>query len=267
MIHYWLAVILSFHLIFLGIAASEDDKEDKEITGLSIIQISESRIKAKSEKTIYRMDLIDEKGKVRKREMTIYFKRYPDKEITLLKFTTPSNLKGVGMMIEDTGKSINNIWTYIPVTRRLRRLSGQQKRNWFMGTEFTYEDFEDYQIPFYSFTLVKRAADHDGVECFVVEAVPKTKDVARATGYAKKVYWIDRTSYYPVKIELFDKQVNLWKVFTAEDIRKVGDYYRPKIQTMHNLANNRRTRLVELTRKVDQPLKDYYLSLRFLRTE
>lgn len=261
MIRYWLAVFLSFHLIFLDIAVRENEKDNQEITGLSIIQTSESRTKAKSEKTTYRMDLIDEKGKVREREMTIYFKRYPDKEITLLKFTNPSNLKGVGMMIEDTGKSINNIWTYIPATRRLRRISGQHKRNWFMGTEFTYEDFEDYQIPFYSFILVKRTAD------LVVEATPKTEDVARATGYAKKVYWIDRTSYYPVKIELFDKQVNLWKVFTAEDIRKVGDYYRPKIQTMHNLANNRRTRLVELTRKVDQPLKDYYLSLRFLRTE
>lgn len=83
-------------------------------------------------------------------------------------------IEGTGLLIEDTGAEANDIRLYLPATRRLRRIAGVEKGNWYMGTELAFEDFEDYRIPFYGFTLTGEEPCPDGGRCSLVEAVPAT---------------------------------------------------------------------------------------------
>lgn len=236
-------------------------------SGYDLMQRSESATKSKTEVTEYRLDLLDGSGKlVQSRRLQFHYKQLGDKESTVLRFLSPPAISGTGLLIEDSGQKVNDIWLYLPATRRLRRISGAEKTNWFMGTEFTHEDFEDYQLPLYKFTLLGDARCASG-SCTKVRAEATDGAEKRATGYQAKVYYIDDRSLYPVKIDYIGKNGRVAKVFTATGLKQTGGYWRPSRIEMHNLNNGRRTLLETQTRNLDGPLDDYRVSSRYLRAD
>lgn len=235
--------------------------------GAAIMENSEQRQKSRTETAIYRMELVDASGKVQQtRTMETFSKNTPRREALLLKFASPPVVEGTGMLIVDAGKGVNDIWMYLPATRRLRRVSGAEKSNWFMGTEFTYEDFEDYQRDSYRFSLL-REEECEASRCFVVEATPGTADEKESSGYSRKIYWIEKDKLYPVRIDFVSGQEQVAKRLTASGFRAYGRYSRPGRMVMSNLRNGRSTVLTPTRREVDGPVDDYHVSERFLRTQ
>lgn len=237
--------------------------------GNSVIKESEQRIKSSTEQTLYRMELLDGAGNVQQtRDIELYYKKADGAETTLFKFTSPPVVQGTGLLIVDTGKPVNDIWMYLPATRRIRRIAGAEKSNWFMGTEFTHEDFEDYKTSAYTFQLEKDdAACGEQQKCFVVSAVASDAAEKEASGYGKKTYWIEKQSMYPVRVDYFDKSGAPTKRLDVRKLAKTGPYWRPQVYEMRNLANNRTTRLTAVSREVDGKLDDFYVSQRYLRSE
>ncbi|WP_157264168.1 outer membrane lipoprotein-sorting protein [Azohydromonas aeria] len=237
--------------------------------GTSVIKESEHRIKSSTEKTVYKMDLIDAEGKTtQSRDIELYYKKQGGVESTLFKFTAPPVVQGTGLLIVDEAKPVNDIWMYLPATRRIRRIAGAEKSNWFMGTEFTHEDFEDYKSNAYSFQLDKEG-EACGAEqqCFVITATASAAAEKDASGYSRKVYWIERETMYPVRIDYYDKAGAQAKRLDVRKLVKVGNYWRPQVYEMRNLANGRMTRLTALSREVDSSLDDHFVSQRYLRAE
>lgn len=237
--------------------------------GNPLIKESERRIKSHTEKTVYRMELLDGSGEIRQtREIELHYKRAGGSETTLFKFTAPLVVQGTGLLIVDSGKSVNDIWMYLPATRRIRRIAGAEKSNWFMGTEFTHEDFEDYKISAYTFEIDKEdQACGDQQRCFVVSAVASDAGEREASGYSKKIYWIEKQSMYPVRIDYLDKAGAPAKQLDARKLVQAGAYWRPQVIEMRSLATHRTTRLTVVSRDVDGPLDDYFVSQRYLRSE
>ncbi|WP_287278743.1 outer membrane lipoprotein-sorting protein [Ralstonia sp.] len=234
-----------------------------------VIAESERRIKSSTEKTVYRMDLLDGGGQVQQtRDIERYYKKADGAETTLFKFTSPPVVQGTGLLIVNTGKPVSDIWMYLPTTRRIRRIAGAEKSNWFMGTEFTHEDFEDYKASAYTFHLDKEdEACGDQQKCFVVSAVASNSAEKEASGYGKKIYWIEKQSMYPVRVDYLDKAGVPAKRLDVRKLAKSGNYWRPQVYEMRNLANSRTTRLTAVSREVDTKLDDYFVSQRYLRSE
>lgn len=236
------------------------------IDAASVVKNSDTAMKAHTEKISYRMTLVGADGAVEQvRTFETYFKRDGAVEQTLQKFQTPPALSGTGLLIVDDSKPDNSIWLYLPTTRRIRRVSGHDKRDRYMGTEFSYEDFQGYRIPYYAFSMVGERQDADGRDCYVVDAVANTPSETASTGYSRKRYWIDKKSLYPVKVEFYGLDKSLEKVFVVHGLRQVGHYWRPKDEEMTNLQSKRITKLELQSDDVDQPLDDLYVSQRFLR--
>lgn len=253
-----LAVLASASILSLARASEAID----------IVKESEKRTKSSSEKTLYRMEMLDAGGKIQQtREIELYFKKANGVETTLFKFNSPPVVQGTGLLISDAGKTVNDIWMYLPATRRIRRIAGAEKSNWFMGTEFTHEDFEDYRTAAYTFRLAREEMCGDRQQCFVVDATPSTDAEREASGYGRKVYWIEKTTLFPIRIDYIGKDGTAAKRLDVRRLARAGQYWRPAMYEMHNLANGRTTRLTALSRDVDIPLDDYYVSQRYLRTE
>jgi len=234
-----------------------------------VIKESERRIKSSTEKTLYRMELLDGAGQVQQtRDIELYYKKAEGAETTLFKFTSPPVVQGTGLLIVDGGKAVNDIWMYLPATRRIRRIAGAEKSNWFMGTEFTHEDFEDYKSSAYTFQLDKEdEACGEQQKCFVVSAVASDAAEKESSGYGKKVYWIEKQSMYPVRVDYLDKSGAPSKRMDVRKLARSGSYWRPQVYEMRNLANSRTTRLTAVSREVDAKLDDYFVSQRYLRSE
>lgn len=249
-------------VMLLSFNASADDK------GQRIIQQSDTATKSQTEYSNLEMDLVGADGKVEQtRKLDIYFKKYPDKEVTLQKFLYPPIVQGAGLIIVDTGKSSNDIWTYLPTTRRLRRIAGAEKSNLYMGTEFAYEDFEDYQMRNHQFQYLREEPCLNDARCDLIESTPSTDQERQSSSYARKIYWVEKQSKRSVQVDFFDKQNRHVKTLKESSLKQYGHYWRPTTIVMTNLINKRSTRVNTLQRKVDQPIDDYYLSKRFLRTD
>jgi hypothetical protein len=234
-----------------------------------VIAESERRIKSNTEKTAYRMELLDGSGQVQQtRGIELYYKKADGLETTLFKFTSPPVVQGTGLLIVDAGKPVSDIWMYLPATRRIRRIAGAEKSNWFMGTEFTHEDFEDYKASAYTFQVdqVDQVCGEQQ-QCFVVSAVASSSAEKEASGYGRKIYWIEKQSMYPVRVDYLDKAGVQVKRLDVRKLARSGNYWRPQLYEMRNLANGRITRLTELSRVVDAKLDDFFVSQRYLRSE
>lgn len=235
--------------------------------GRQLMEQSEKASKSQSEAALYQLELLDkDNALVQARRMEFFFKKLPAKEATLIRFTTPAALQGTGLLIEDSGKAANDIWLYLPATRKLRRIAGAEKTNWFMGTEFTNEDFEDYQLNLYRFELENEASCGTGT-CFVVSATAENPAEKEASGYSRKVYFIDKQSLYPVAIEYYTTDGKLGKRLSTEGLKRLGNYWRPQIIVMKNLQNGRSTRLTAQSRELDGTLDDFKVSSRYLRAD
>ncbi|MGD2114021.1 MAG: outer membrane lipoprotein-sorting protein [Acidobacteriota bacterium] len=234
-----------------------------------IVERSKERTDSRTEHVVYRMELVDGEGEVEQtRRLESYFLQDDPGTTTLLKFQAPPVVEGTGMLVETHEGAPSDIWVYLPVTRRLRRIAGSDKDDKFLGTEFTYEDFEGYRPDAYEFELRGTEPCLDDARCRVVEARPATDGERRASGYAEKVYWIERESLYPVRIDLYEEgSGELVKRLTVAGLERQGEYWRAAEQTMHDLRTGRRTRLTALEREIDTDLDPYHVSRRYLRSE
>jgi outer membrane lipoprotein-sorting protein len=176
-------------------------------------------------------------------------------------------VQGAGLLIVDTGKSVNDIWMYLPTTRRLRRIAGAEKSNLYMGTEFAYEDFEDYQMRSHHFQYLREAPCLDNSRCDLIEATPSTDEERQSSSYAKKIYWVEQKTLYAVQVDYYDKQNRHVKTLTETGLKQYGKYWRPTTMVMTNLVNKRSTRIRVLQRSVDEPIDDYHVSKRYLRSD
>jgi hypothetical protein len=235
----------------------------------ALMAASYRRLEAPDETLRYRMELLEGGRVVHTRELQRFAKVMPDRRATVVRFTSPAAVKGVSLLIEDTGAAVNDIWSYTPATRTLRRVAGSQKQNWFMGTEYTFEDFEDYKLQAYAFTHVETLAPCRpwGARCNVVDARPTASDEMRASGYSRKRYVLEEESLYPVRIDYFDREGRHVKRLEVEGLRRIGDYARPASQTMTNLTNDRATRMVVTEQKLATGVDASVFTQRFLRSD
>jgi hypothetical protein len=234
----------------------------------AIVRDSDRSLKPHTEKTLYRMTLVDPDGRVKQvRTFFTYYKNQNGEERTLQKFLSPPVLAGTGLLLVDRGKPDTDIWMYLPTTRRIRRIAGHDKSNRYMGTEFSFEDFEGYRISDYDFSLIGAKTDARGRSCWVIEAVATATSEKASTGYSRKRYWIDRKTLYPIRVEYYAKNGALEKVLTAQGLHRVDQYWRPGREEIKNLLTGRSTRLVLESDEVNLPLENMLVSKRYLRKE
>jgi len=122
--------------------------------------------------------------------------------------------------------------------KKIRRIAGESKNEYFMGTDFTYDDMGDRNLDEDTHKLLGQEKV-DGVDCYKVESVPVSKE----DQYAKKITWIIPDKWVFRKVEFYDKNGNLQKVLTASDIREVDGIWTPHVLFMDNLSKTHQTKI------------------------
>lgn len=262
------AYVMLVCLLGCAIVAQAATGEGSAPDALSIMQRSYAATQPHTEKALYQATLLAADATVEQvRTFEVYYQRKGGTERTLQKFLTPPVLAGTGLLIVDSGQPETDTWLYLPTTRRIRRIAGQDKSGRYMGTEYAYEDLEGYRIAQHRFSYVEERRDEQGNDCYLIDSFAKTPSELASTGYAKKRYWIDRRTLYPVHTEYFAKDGTLEKRRDAEQLYQVGDYWRAHHEVMKNLRSGRATELELKNDKTDFEMKDFYVSKRYLRSE
>lgn len=151
------------------------------------------------------MVLINDRGQKRERKSTTLVKLQPDGVDSkfLVRFSTPADIKGTGFLQIEHSEKDDDQWIYLPALKKSRRLVANNKKDSFVGSDFSYGDISLPKVDLWKHTLVRseRVGNED---CYVVESVPGDDSVKENSGYSKKVSWISQTDFVERKVEYYD---------------------------------------------------------------
>jgi len=228
------------------------------ITGNEILKkVDERTIGEKAPKdveAIMTMTIVSAKGSRRIRELKAWTKNNIDKDDwRVMKFISPPDVRNVGFLV----LSDEQMYLYLPEFHRIRRIASHNKKESFMGSDFSYEDMGT--SGFTKFYDAKLLNEND--KEWVLELTRKP-DVSKP--YSKIKMWVSKQSELPEKMELYDDAGNLWKV-AEEEAKKIGNYWIPVKIKMKDMKKNSYTVLEMKDIKVDQGLGSGIFTKRFLR--
>lgn len=212
----------------------------------ALISESRSRDDGKDVYTESTLVLIDERGKVRNREM-LYLQRDhgKDEQLTIV-FRSPNDVKGVGFQnitYDEKKNEPDGQWLYMPAFRQIRRIAASDKRGSFMGSEFAYIDLEKPRVGDYQ-QKVTGEATVLGRPCWVVERIPKNAEVIARTGYHKVVVWIDKSTKVALKQLYFDAKGIEFKQLTVLKFENIQNIWTIMDMEMHDRVSKKRSKMV-----------------------
>jgi len=175
-------------------------------------------------------------------------------------FDRPADVKGTALLTFSHKTATDDQWLYLPALRKVRRISASDRGDYFLGTDFTYEDIkketkvsiDDYR------RRTLREDTVDGHPVIVVEDVPVSEEVARELGYGRVVRWVDSEIWMSRRTEFWDVRDNLLKTIVTTDIREVQGIWTPHRLEVTNHKTGHSTILVfsdvDYTAEVDEEL-------------
>lgn len=187
------------------------------------------------------MEMIDKRGKSRVRETFGFRKYFDDEKRTVIFYLSPSNIKDTGFLTYDYPDAAvdDDQWLYLPAARKVRRISASDRGDYFLGTDFTYEDIKKEgksSVEDYNYKTIGEE-ELDGRHCYVLESIPVDEATARELGYGKITSWVDSEIWMVRKAEFRDVSMNPLKTLITTEIREIDG-----IWTAHRLeANNHKT--------------------------
>lgn len=228
-----LFLILLCPLFFVNILA-----QDTGLTGRQIMLESDNRPDGDDRKSVMHMTLVNKRGRTRERTILSYSRDYGKDRKTIMYFQKPADVKGTGFLsweYDDPAKD-DDRWLYLPALKKVRRISGSSKNDYFMGSDFTYDDMGDRSVDEDTHKLINEEAI-SGINCWVVESTPVDKTYM----YSKVIRWMRKDALVPAKVEYYDRGGELLKILTLPEVRQHQDIWTVFKWVMDNIQEKHRT--------------------------
>jgi len=229
----------------LALLLSGTAQADKAPSAREIMDKVTTTRKLDGSEAVIKMTVLGEGGQAREREISMATKLYDGgkTEKRIYRFLSPADVQGTGILVYDYEAKPDDVWIYLPALRKTRRVVSTQRAQSFMGSEFSYGDLNIPSLDDFSYTLVKEEAS-GGEPCYVIDLVPKSKEIADAEGYSKKTYWVSKAKLAVLRGLYYDKDGKLLKELIAGDIKLLdpkNKRYRATHMEMINKQNGRRS--------------------------
>lgn len=228
-----------------------------QLTGRDIMIKVDEQQDVKSQYAKTKMTLINKRGKTRIRDVLRYEKSYyGEKGIdtkTLIFFEYPPDIRGTGLLLwsyEDIKKD-DDRWLYLPALKKIKRIAGESKNNYFMGTDFTYDDMGGREVDEDTHELLGQD-EIDGINCYKVQSIPVDKNDM----YSKKFGWVIPEKWVVFKVDFYDKRGKLIKELRASDFREVSNIWTTFKLHMNNFGKNHQTVIEVEDMKYNIEIKD-----------
>jgi len=224
------------------------------LSAKDIVDKAYNRDVPKSSMAKSKMIIINEKGETREREILTYTAEIKGIRKSLIKFLEPADVKDTSFLHIENPKGEDEQFLYIPAIKKTRRIAGSQRSSSFMGSDFSYSDFEKRDVDSGEHFLVKEE-NYNGQDVYVVESIAKDEP-----DYSKFVQWIRKDNFVPVRIDFYDKKGNLIKRLEVEKLENIDGYWISTKTVMHSLTKNKKTvlEIIEIKNNIDIPEK-YFL--------
>lgn len=231
-----------FAIVMSVLTLCAESPRDK---GLSLVRRVDTRKEPESSSSILSMTMTDSRGATRRRTVHIGRHRTSEAEYSMLFFSEPADVRGVGLLSIEREGAQSDQWLWMPALKKTRRVASSSRGDSFMGTDFSFEDMEGRSPEKDMHTWVREDMQ-DGTVCQVVESVPLEKGV-----YSRRLLWIDAERDLIVRIDFYASGSEPVKRLLLSDIRTSGSYLEAGKLEMTDLVKKRSTRLDLLEWNID----------------
>jgi len=191
------------------------------------------------------MVMVDSKGQQRVRKLKGYRKDYGKDTKTMNFFLAPADVKNTAFLSfdYDNPETEDDSWLYLPALRKVKRIAAGNKKDSFMGTDFSYHDMNGLDIEDWNYKMIKDSVTLDGQECWVIGSIPK-KSIAKAviadTGYLKRLAWVRKDNFMVIQGKIWVKKGKKIKILHSSKIEKIQGIWTAKKVEMSTLVRGKR---------------------------
>ena len=192
------------------------------------------------------MRLFDRQGRARERSLSVNGLRGRGGagDRVLVRFTYPNDIAGTGFLVWERPGGDDDRFLYLPALARVRRITGSERQESFVGSDFTYEDIGGRALEDYTYTLVQEAGswtDASGVRHPAWRLESKARDADAV--YPKVISTIRKDNFVVVGAEVFNRRGERAKAYRVTKLAQVQGIWTVMASTMANEIDRTRTEL------------------------
>ena len=224
----------------------------QSLSGKQIIDKVYNRPSGDDQTSDLTMTLINKSGAQRVRIIKQFTMDLGEVEKSIMFFLSPADVKNTSFMnwTYDSDQG-DDQWIYLPALKKTKRISSDSKSDYFMGSDFTYDDLGDRKLEDDTHKFL-REETIDGKECYVVESVSKDEDYM----YSKTVVWVNKSNFVGVKKEFYDEDEDLLKILTIKEVEEISGIWVILNSEMKNVQKNHRTTIILSNIQINTGMSD-----------
>jgi len=230
------------------------------LNGTEVIQSAHDVETGKTTHSAVQMDLISADGSVDRRLVEEWRMEENDLNKMIMVFRKPASVANTRFLQIENDDRGDDKWIYLPALKRVRRIAASDGEKSFMGTDITYDDMETRDVERDTHQLLGEETV-DQWNCYKVKSMAKDPEDSQ---YGYRISWIDKETYVPVKVAMYDKQEELLKVLEVKKLEKVNAYWTPMDTLLTNVQTGHSTRVTFLKVVFDEPLNPRMFTTTFL---
>src|SRR5687768_8195694 len=250
-------------LLVVGAFASVSGQQTAEWVARQI----QDRDTGRDSRAELRMRLYDRQGRVRERSLTLLSLRgaKDSGDRTLIRFTYPNDIRNTGFLVWEHPGADDERFLYLPALGRVRRISGQEKQESFVGSDLSYEDIGGRDVADYFYSFASEGASWtapDGSKHPVWSLESRARDADAE--FPRSVSLVLKDRFIIVQAEIFNRRNERVKRFDVRRLERVDGFWTVLDMAMTNERDKTRTELTTSAIRYNVGLKEDDFSRREL---
>ena len=233
-----------------------------KLTGLQVMEKVYNRPSSKEMEADLTMILISASGNQRVREIHQYIKDFGKVEKKIMFFVKPADVRNTSFMnwsYDDPNKD-DDQWIYLPALKKVKRISSDSKSDYFMGSDFTYDDLGDRK-PTDDIHKMLREEKFGGEDCYVIESHPKNKDYM----YSKTITWVIKGKWIGLQKKFWDEDGEYLKTLHIKKYDNIKGYWMIETVEMDNQQSNHKTIMKLSNIKINSGIRNSMFTERMMK--
>jgi len=238
-----------------------------ESTGLEIMTHVDQREDGDTLRQHMKQTLVDRNGRERVRQLVLLRKDVGGDKKIISFFLEPANIRDTSLLTfdYDSVQKDDDQWLYLPALKKVRRISSADRGDYFMGTDFSFEDMKQTpELDDYQWHLMG-VVNVGGYDCWQVEGKPVSEQVAQELGYSRMVQFIRKDNWMAVQVNYWDLAQRPLKTMRVLALKEIEGIWTATEIEMVNQQSHHKTLLSFSDQIYNESMNDRLFSQRSLK--
>jgi predicted RND superfamily exporter protein len=233
------AILVVSALVAGALAFSRVEAADSR--ALEVARNVADRSEAVAARRIVHITLTNKRGRKKERRAVLLSQKSPEARYTRITYTEPKGIRDTAFLSHDfvDAEKSDSGWFYMPSLRKVRRVPAADRGDYFLGTDFTYEDIQSelkFDLDDYDFEY-RGGNEHGERILHRIAGRPRNAEIAKELGYGGFEAQVDALTWIPIEVEFFDVTQKPLKTVTVSAITQIDDIW----TALHIIAVNHQT--------------------------